>query len=53
MEVRSRIYELLTHCIPPDMIFFGLTNELVKKCDDELKTQVIEFPTKYEVKGDD
>ena len=21
MEVRSRIYELLTHCIPPDVIF--------------------------------
>ena len=25
MEVRSRIYELLTHCIPPDAIFVGLT----------------------------
>ena len=21
MEVRSRLYELLTHCIPPDVIF--------------------------------
>ena len=21
MEVRGRIYELLTHCIPPDLIF--------------------------------
>jgi len=48
MEVRSRIYELLTHCIPPDVIFVGLTNELVKNCDGELKTQLIEFSAEYE-----
>jgi replication factor C subunit 3/5 len=48
MEVRSRIYELLTHCIPPDAIFVGLTKELVKNCDGELKTQLIEYAAEYE-----
>ena len=40
MEVRGRLYELLTHCIPPDVIFVGLLRELVKICDGELKTEV-------------
>lgn len=48
MEVRSRLYELLTHCIPPDVIFVGLTKELVKNCDGELKTQLIEYAAEYE-----
>jgi len=48
MEVRGRLYELLTHCIPSDVIFVGLTKELVKNCDGELKTQLIEFAAEYE-----
>lgn len=48
MEVRARLYELLTHCIPPDAIFVGLTKELVQNCDGELKTQLIGFAAEYE-----
>ena len=48
LEVRQRIYELLTHCIPPDAIFIGLTQELVKNCDGELKGQLIGIAAEYE-----
>ena len=48
MEVRSRLYELLTHCIPPEAIFVGLTKELVTNCDGELKNQLIEYAAEYE-----
>ena len=48
LEVRSRLYELLTHCIPPDVIFVGLTKELMQRCDGELKMQLIEFAAEYE-----
>jgi len=48
MEVRGRLYELLTHCIPPDVIFVGLLRELVKICDGELKTEVVAMAASYE-----
>jgi len=48
MEVRGRLYELLTHCIPPDVIFVGLLRELVKNCDGELKTEVVSMAATYE-----
>jgi len=47
-EVRGRLYELLTHCIPADVIFVGLLKELVKNCDGELKCEVAELAASYE-----
>jgi len=47
-EVRSRLYELLTHCIPPDVIFVGLQKELVKNCDGELKSELCQIAAFYE-----
>jgi replication factor C subunit 3/5 len=47
-EVRERIYELLTHGIPPELIFRGLLRELVKKCDGQLKAQVTHYAADYE-----
>lgn len=47
-EVRGRLYELLTHCIPPDVIFIGLHKELVKNCDGELRTEVTHLAAQYE-----
>ncbi|TRY72435.1 hypothetical protein TCAL_08145 [Tigriopus californicus] len=47
-EVRGRLYELLTHCIPPDVIFIGLHKELVKNCDGELRTEVTHLASQYE-----
>jgi len=47
-EVRGRLYELLTHCIPADVIFVGLLKELIKNCDGELKCEVASLAASYE-----
>lgn len=47
-EVRARLYELIIHCIPPDIIFVGLLKELVKNCDGALKTEVTHLAAVYE-----
>jgi replication factor C subunit 3/5 len=38
--VRGKLYELLTNCIPPEVIFRTLTVELLRKLDDELRHKV-------------
>eukprot|EP00795_Rhopilema_esculentum_P000900 gene900-10655_t len=48
LEVRNRLYELLIHCIPPDIIVKGLLKELVKNCDGTLKTEVTQIAASYE-----
>eukprot|EP00057_Strongylocentrotus_purpuratus_P024300 XP_011678774.1 PREDICTED: replication factor C subunit 3-like [Strongylocentrotus purpuratus] len=48
LEVRGRMYELLTHCIPADVILKGLLRELLKNCDGQLKTQVTHQAAFYE-----
>ncbi|XP_064637150.1 replication factor C subunit 3-like [Lineus longissimus] len=47
-EVRGRLYELLTHCIPPDVIMKGLLNELIINCDGQLKADVTRIAAFYE-----
>ncbi|KAF4516790.1 hypothetical protein B566_EDAN004629 [Ephemera danica] len=47
-EIRNRIYELLTHGIPTEIIFRGLLKELVKNCDTQLKAQVTQLAAHYE-----
>jgi len=48
LEVRDRLYELLVHCIPSDVIMRGLCAELVKNCDGTLKSEVIQLAAYYE-----
>ncbi|KAK3873446.1 hypothetical protein Pcinc_021548 [Petrolisthes cinctipes] len=48
LEVRERIYELLTHCIPPEVIFKGLLREMVKFCDGEVKCEVTRLAAYHE-----
>ena len=48
LEIRSRLYELLTHCIPADVIITGLLRELVKSCDGELKVEATKMAAEYE-----
>uniref|UniRef100_A0A8C5EL70 AAA+ ATPase domain-containing protein n=1 Tax=Gouania willdenowi TaxID=441366 RepID=A0A8C5EL70_GOUWI len=48
LEVRSRLYELLTHCIPPDIIMKGLVKELLDNCDGQLKAEVSHMAAYYE-----
>jgi len=47
-EVRTRLYELIAHCIPPEVIFVGIQKELVKVCDGELKTELCQTAAFYE-----
>ncbi|CAH1778098.1 unnamed protein product [Owenia fusiformis] len=48
LEVRQRIYELLTHCIPADIIMKGLLKEVVANCDGQLKTEITQVAAFYE-----
>nr|XP_060626819.1 replication factor C subunit 3 [Anolis sagrei ordinatus] len=47
-EVRGRLYELLTHCIPPEIIIKGLMCELLNNCDGQLKGEVAQMAAFYE-----
>ena len=46
--VRGKYYELLTNCIPPELILKRLLLELVKRLDDELKHKATDLAAKYE-----
>uniref|UniRef100_A0AAY4CJJ6 Replication factor C subunit 3 n=1 Tax=Denticeps clupeoides TaxID=299321 RepID=A0AAY4CJJ6_9TELE len=48
LEVRARLYELLTHCIPPEIIIKGLVTELLSNCDGHLKAEVAQMAAFYE-----
>ncbi|XP_060177689.1 replication factor C subunit 3 isoform X1 [Lycium barbarum] len=47
-EVRGKLYELLTNCIPPEIILKRLLFELLKKLDSELKHEVCHWAAHYE-----
>ncbi|KAI1948481.1 Replication factor C (RF-C) subunit [Ophidiomyces ophidiicola] len=48
LQVRARLYDLLTHCIPPTTILKTLTFKLVLKVDDILKPEIIKWSAFYE-----
>merc|ERR1712018_987920 len=48
LEIRGRIYELLTHCIPANLIMKTLLLELVGNCDGQLKSEVTQIAAHYE-----
>lgn len=47
-KIRERLYELLSQGVPPDMIFKGLVQNLVKNCDMELKAKTLQYAASYE-----
>jgi len=47
-EVRLKLYELLSHCIPADVVLRTLTLELLKLLDSEIKFEVIKWAAFYE-----
>uniref|UniRef100_H2YAV6 Replication factor C subunit 3 n=1 Tax=Ciona savignyi TaxID=51511 RepID=H2YAV6_CIOSA len=51
LDIRHRIYELLTKCIPTDAIMRGLYKELVHNCDGALKTELSQLAADYEHKS--
>lgn len=47
-KIRDRLYELLAQGVPPDMIFRGLVEQLVRNCDMSIKAKTLEYATLYE-----
>jgi replication factor C subunit 3/5 len=50
LEVRAKLYELLVHAIPPKLIIKTLTDCLVLKCDEEIKSVIVEKAAFYELR---
>ncbi|KAL0635741.1 Replication factor C (RF-C) subunit [Maublancomyces gigas] len=48
LQVRAKLYDLLTHCIPATVILKLLTFRLITKIDDALKADVIKWSAFYE-----
>jgi replication factor C subunit 3/5 len=48
LQARDMLYELLTNCIPADVIMTTLTRELMKSLDDTLKHEVAYWAAYYE-----
>lgn len=48
LKVRAKLYDLLTHCIPPTTILKTLTFKLIPLIDDALKADVIKWSAFYE-----
>lgn len=48
LEIRNRLYELLTHAIPTDLIFRGLLQESIRDCDINLQMQISVLAAEYE-----
>ncbi|EGG15115.1 replication factor C subunit [Cavenderia fasciculata] len=48
MAVRAKLYELIGHCIPPELIIKTLTLELLDSIDNSLKCETIHWAAFYE-----
>ncbi|EON68028.1 replication factor C subunit 5 [Coniosporium apollinis CBS 100218] len=48
LQVRAKLYDLLTHCIPPTTILKTLTFKLIPKVDNALKAELIKWSAFYE-----
>jgi replication factor C subunit 3/5 len=45
---RGKVYELLTNCIPPDVIMRAIVRSLLRRVDDELRHEVVHWAAYYE-----
>lgn len=48
LQVRAKLYDLLTHCIPATTILKTLTFKLMPRIDDGLKADVVKWSAFYE-----
>ncbi|VDN10002.1 unnamed protein product, partial [Dibothriocephalus latus] len=48
LDVRTKLYELLAHCIPPDVIMKGLVDNLLTSCDGSLKLELVRLAAIHE-----
>ena len=47
-KIRDKFYELLSHCVPAEVIIRVLTIQLLSKLDSEIKTQVVSAAAFFE-----
>ncbi|KAL0954298.1 hypothetical protein HGRIS_003300 [Hohenbuehelia grisea] len=50
MEVRTKFYELLSHCIPPTVILKTVAERVVERVDESLKADIMHWAAFYEVR---
>ncbi|KAF8728300.1 hypothetical protein AX14_006829 [Amanita brunnescens Koide BX004] len=50
LEVRSKLYELLSHCIPPTVILKTVADRVIEKVDETLKADIVHWAAFYEVR---
>ncbi|KAJ1038858.1 hypothetical protein NDA10_000220 [Ustilago hordei] len=50
LAVRSKLYELLVHAIPPTLILKHLVDNLVKKVDAQVKAAIVQKAAFYELR---
>jgi len=47
-EVRGMLYELLVHCLPPNIVLSTVAKRLMDRIDEQLKAQVAEWAAFYD-----
>ncbi|KAK0204965.1 P-loop containing nucleoside triphosphate hydrolase protein [Desarmillaria ectypa] len=50
MEVRQKLYELLSHCIPPTVILKTIAERVVDRVDEAIKADIMHWAAIYEVR---
>ncbi|KAG8698837.1 Replication factor C (RF-C) subunit [Ceratobasidium sp. 394] len=50
MDVRAKLYELLTHCIPPTVIMKTIAERLLEVVDDSIKPDIMHWAAVYELR---
>lgn len=48
LRIRANLYELLTNCIPADVILRCLTDVLLKRVDDQIKHEIVQEAAFYD-----
>ncbi|KAI0787845.1 P-loop containing nucleoside triphosphate hydrolase protein [Fomes fomentarius] len=48
MEVRKKLYELLSHCIPPSVVLKTIADRVVEQVDEALKADIMHWAAIYE-----
>ncbi|KAL3895565.1 MAG: hypothetical protein SGCHY_004626 [Lobulomycetales sp.] len=48
LAVRGKLYELLSHCIPADVVLKTLTFELLLRVDDAIKPEILKHAAEYD-----
>ena len=47
LEVRAKLYELISHCIPPTVVLKTISERIVDRVDEKLKPQMVHWAAYY------